>query len=51
MTSGVIRAFGDDKTTVIFLVMSSFLNIGLDLFFILNLKMGVQGAALARDIP
>lgn len=50
MTSGVIRALGDSRTPVIFLVMSSFLNIGLDLFFILNLKMGVQGAALATVI-
>lgn len=50
MTSGVIRALGDSKTPVIFLVMSSFLNVGLDLFFILNLHMGVQGAALATVI-
>lgn len=50
MTSGIIRALGDSKTPVIFLVMSSFLNIGLDLFFILNLEMGVQGAALATVI-
>lgn len=50
MTSGVIRALGDSKTPVIFLVMSSFLNIGLDLFFILNLQWGVQGAAWATVI-
>lgn len=50
MTSGVIRALGDSKTPVIFLVMSSFLNIGLDLFFILNLHWGVQGAAWATVI-
>lgn len=50
MTSGIIRALGDSKTPVIFLVMSSFLNIGLDLFFILNLEMGVRGAALATVI-
>lgn len=47
MTSGVIRALGDSKTPVIFLVMSSFLNIGLDLFFIISLGLGVMGAALA----
>ncbi len=50
MTSGVIRALGDSKTPVIFLLMSSVLNIGLDLFFLLNLKMGVGGAALATVI-
>lgn len=50
MTSGIIRALGDSKTPVIFLVMSSFLNIGLDLFFIVNLQWGVQGAAWATVI-
>lgn len=50
MTSGVIRALGDSKTPVIFLVMSSFLNIGMDLFFIINLQWGVQGAAWATVI-
>lgn len=50
MTSGVIRALGDSKTPVIFLVMSSFLNIGLDLFFIVSLHWGVQGAAWATVI-
>lgn len=50
MTAGVIRALGDSKTPVIFLVMSSFLNIALDLFFIMNLGLGVRGAALATVI-
>lgn len=50
MTAGVIRALGDSRTPVIFLVMSSFINIGLDLFFIIGLQWGVQGAALATVI-
>lgn len=50
MTSGVIRALGDSRTPVIFLVMSSFLNVGLDLFFIVSLQAGVQGAAWATVI-
>lgn len=50
MTAGVIRALGDSKTPVIFLVMSSFLNIALDLFFIIDLELGVRGAALATVI-
>ena len=50
MTAGVRRALGDSRTPVIFLVMSSFINIGLDLFFIIRLQWGVQGAALATVI-
>lgn len=50
MVSGVIRALGDSKTPVMFLIMSSFINIGLDLFFIINLHMGVAGAAWATVI-
>lgn len=50
MTSGIIRALGDSKTPVIFLVMSSFLNVGLDLLFIIYMKSGVQGAAWATVI-
>lgn len=48
--SGIIRALGDSKTPVIFLVISSVLNVGLDLFFIISLKMGVSGAAWATVI-
>lgn len=50
MTSGIIRAMGDSRTPVIFLLMSSIINIGLDLFFIVNLRWGVQGAAWATVI-
>lgn len=50
MTSGIIRAMGDSRTPVIFLLMSSFINIGLDLFFIINLHWGVRGAAWATVI-
>ena len=48
--SGVIRALGDSRTPVIFLVISSIVNIGLDLFFIIVLKLGVAGAAWATAI-
>lgn len=47
MVAGMIRALGDSRTPVIFLILSSFLNIGLDLMFIINFNMGVAGAALA----
>lgn len=50
MISGFIRALGDSKTPVMFLILSSFINIGLDLFFIINLHWGVIGAALATVI-
>ena len=42
IVSGVIRALGDSKTPVIFLVMSSFINIGLDLFFIINSNFALE---------
>jgi len=48
--SGIIRALGDSKTPVLFLVLSSVLNVALDLVFIVNLKMGVPGAAWATVI-
>ena len=45
--SGIIRAIGDSKTPLVFLVISSVLNIGLDLLLIMVFKMGVAGAAVA----
>lgn len=48
--SGFIRSLGDSKTPVIFLVISSLLNIALDIFMIVTLKMGVSGAAWATVI-
>lgn len=48
--SSIIRALGDSRTPVYFLLLSSVLNIGLDLAFILGLGMGVEGAALATII-
>jgi putative MATE family efflux protein len=50
MLASISRALGDSKTPVIFLIISSVLNVGLDLFMIINLKLGVQGASLATVI-
>ncbi len=50
LLSGIMRAMGDSKNPLIFLVISSVLNIGLDLAAILVFHMGVQGAALATVI-
>lgn len=45
--SGIIRSMGDSKTPLVFLTLSSVLNIGLDLLCILVFQMGVAGAAVA----
>ncbi len=45
--ASIIRSLGDSKTPLYFLVFSSFLNIGLDLFFIIAFEMGVKGASVA----
>lgn len=47
MIAGILRALGDSKTPLYFLILSSLLNIGLDLLFILTFSMGVAGAAWA----
>ena len=50
MAAGILRALGDSKTPLYFLIVSSILNIVLDLVFIVNFKMGVAGAAYATNI-
>ena len=50
MAAGILRALGDSKTPLYFLIISSILNIVLDLVFIINFKMGVAGAAYATNI-
>ena len=48
--SGIIRALGDSRTPFYFLVISTILNIILDLVFIITLHWGVAGAAWATII-
>lgn len=43
----VMRALGDSKTPLLFLVIASFLNIGLDVLFVVEFGWGVKGAAYA----
>lgn len=43
----VMRALGDSKTPLLLLVFSSLLNIVLDLFFVIKLKMACKGVAIA----
>ena len=50
MLSGIIRSMGDSRTPLFFLILSSFLNIGLDLLCIINFQMGVAGAAVATVV-
>ena len=47
MISNMLRALGDSRTPLYFLVFSSILNIFLDILFIIPCKMGVSGAAWA----
>lgn len=47
LCAGLLRAIGNSVMPLVFLILSSLLNIGLDLFFITQLKMGVRGAAVA----
>ena len=50
MGSGVLRAVGDSTRPLYFLIFTSLLNIALDIFFVLVLKMGVAGAAVATIV-
>lgn len=45
--SNTLRALGDSRAPLIFLIISAILNVVLDLFFVLVLKWGVPGSALA----
>lgn len=50
MLSSILRALGDSKTPLYFLIIASILNIMLDIVFIVNFHMGVAGAAYATII-
>lgn len=48
--AAMLRALGDSKTPLYFLIVSSIINVVLDLAFVLGLDMGVMGVALATII-
>ena len=50
MLSGIIRSLGDSRTPVYFLLLSSVMNIFLDVFTILVMGMGVDGPAYATVV-
>ena len=47
MGSGILRAVGDSTRPLYYLILTSVLNILLDLFFVIVLKTGIAGAAVA----
>ncbi len=48
--SAILRGLGDSKTPLYFLIISSLINIGLDVLFVAVYKMGVAGVAWATVI-
>ena len=50
LNSGILRGLGNSRTTLLFLAISTVLNIVLDLVFVLVFHWGVFGAALATII-
>ena len=48
--AALLRAVGDSKTPLYFLILSSIINVGLDLFFVICFGMGVVGVGLATII-
>lgn len=50
MVSGILRAVGDSKRPLYFLILSSLLNVVLDLAFVIVFHMGIAGVAIATII-
>lgn len=50
LMASILRAMGDSRSPLYFLIVASIINIGLDLLFIIVLKMGVAGAGWATVI-
>lgn len=45
--SGILRGMGDSVSALLFLLVACFLNIGMDIYFVAGLGMGVAGVSLA----
>ncbi len=50
LLSSILRALGNSKLPLYFLIISALLNIVLDLVFIIGFQMGAKGAAVATVI-
>lgn len=48
--TAILRGMGDSKTPLYFLIISTILNIALDLIFVVGFKLGVKSVALATVI-
>ena len=48
--SSMLRALGDSRTPLYFLIFSCILNVGLDLWFVVGFGLGIFGVALATII-
>jgi putative MATE family efflux protein len=48
--SGILRGLGDSLSALVYLLISTALNVGLDIWFVAGLDMGVPGVALATVI-
>lgn len=46
----ILRAIGDSKTPLWFLILASVLNVGLDLLFVIVIPMGTSGVGLATTL-
>jgi len=49
-TSAILRGLGDSKTPLYFLVVSTIINIGLDVLFVVIFRWGIEGVAAATVI-
>lgn len=49
-TAAILRSVGDSKTPLYALIVSSFMNVGLDLLLVVVFPMGVAGAAVATVV-
>lgn len=49
-SAAILRAIGDSRTPLYFLILCSLMNVALDLLFVLAFGMGVEGVALATII-
>ncbi len=49
-TSAILRGLGDSKTPLYFMIISTIVNIILDLLFVVEFEMGIEGVAYASVI-
>ena len=50
MGAGILRALGDSKNPLIYLVVSSLVNIVLDFVFVIYFYLGVAGVGIATTL-